>query len=220
MGVVLLQNAATAFVAGGTSLQVVLPKVVHTGAVIVVGVSVFTGAGASAVSSVTDGTNTYNAAVTGDAYSVSNANQVSLWYTFNVAGSITTITVNVGVASDITIVAQELYGTTVTDPLSGTNKANGSSTTPSVSVNSSAEKFMMVGVFNHDGTDRSLTPGSGYSTARENEGGSANMPIMLENQAFTTSGAKTVDGVIGTGAVAWSIVGAAFKAAPRMIFGV
>lgn len=219
MGVVLLKNVGTAFVAGGTSVQVVLPKVVHTGACIVVGISIFTAAGAASVTSVTDGTNTYGAAVTGDPYSISNAVRAALWYTFNVAGSITTITVNVGTASDITIVAQELYGTTVTDPLDGTNKVNGSSTTPSVVVTTVAAKTMMVGVYNHDGTDRSLTPGAGYTTARENEGGTSNMPIMMEDQAFTTAGAKTVDGVIGTGAVGWSIVGAAFKAAPRMIFG-
>ena len=196
---------------GVTSGAATFGSNVTAGSLIVVCVALFR-AGGSNVSSITDSlSNTYAQDVT-QTYLGTDCRQ-STWRAFNSGAGANTVTVNLSACSDLTFTISEFGGALTTDPNDASNQATGTSQTPSVSVTAVDSNVMMVGSFAHAGTNRTLTSGTGYSLLAESEGGTTAMPIHSMFQEFVSSGAKTVDGSIGTGSVEWAICGTAYKPA-------
>lgn len=126
-------------------------------------------------------------------------------------GSAWTVTVSTTNAGDITFTQSEFSGADAT-PNDANNGATGTSTAPTCSVVTNTANDLLIGAFNHIGSDRALTSGSGFTLLVENEGGSSNAPIHVEYQVATVANTYTVDGTI-TGSIAWAIVGGSFKEA-------
>ena len=196
---------------GVTSGAATFGSNVSSGSLIVVCVSLFA-AGGSNVSSITDTLgNTY---AQDDTVTFSLATcRTSIWRAFNSGAGANTVTVNLNATSDLTFTISEFSGALTTDPNDASNNATGVDQSPTVSVTAVDANVMMVGSFSHDNTDRTMTSGSGYALLAENEGGTLNMPIHSEFQEFTSAGAKTVNGTVGTGSVGWGICGCAYKPA-------
>lgn len=139
---------------------------------------------------------------------------VAIYYKEN-AGALTAqpVTVALAAAADVSFTVSEITGAATASSADGYNTATGTSTTPSVGITTTQAATILIGVFAHTGTNRTLTPGSGFTMLNENEGGSANMPVHSEYKIVAASGAQTINGTIGTGSVLWGIVGAGFKEA-------
>lgn len=182
-------------------------SVITAGRTLVVGMSIWDAAGTNTVTSVTDTLgNTYSQVAT----VTETTHKLYIFRAFNVLGGTNAVTVNLSGSSDLTFAATEIDTVPITNPNDASNSATGTSTTPSVSVTTVNSAPQVFGVFAHDGTNRTLTEGSGWTMLAENEGGSANMPLAWMYQAYASSGAKTVNGTIGTGVVNWAILGASF----------
>jgi len=215
MAIAPVQTAPIGILTTVTSCAVTFGANVTAGNLIVVCVSQYRVVGVPpSITSITDTQgNTYQA-VNELVWGEFAGAQLVIWRAFNINGGANVVTVTcAGTNDDITVVATELSGALTTDPNDGSNQNFGSDQTPTLSLTTVDSNPFIVGAFAHDGSTRSLTSGSGYAVLAENEAGSTSMPIHAEYRAFTSSGAKTVDGAIGTGTVGWAIVAASFKAA-------
>src|SRR5262249_39022826 len=72
---------------------------------------------------------------------------------------------------------------------------------------------VLLGCMCHDGTNRAITEGAGFTLLQEHEGGSANMPIGTEYWVVSSAGTDAATWTIGTGAVNSLARIATFKAA-------
>jgi hypothetical protein len=187
---------------------------VTAGNMIVVVISLYRSSGGSpSVTSITDTLGNTYAPVIEDIMVVDALAYAGIWRAFNILGGANTVTVNVAGTNDLTFTITEASGALTTDPNDASNSAEGNSQAPSVSLTTVDGDPGVFGGFIYLGTTRSMTAGSGYATLAEDENGSSNMPLHSEFQAFASSGAKTVDGALGTAVADWLMVAASFKAA-------
>ena len=182
---------------------------VTAGNLIVVAVSHYIG-DANHTISVTDSlSNTYQTDISGVG---AGSYHVRLFYAMNIAGGANTVTVEVPDSSDLWFTITEISGAATTSALDISGTASGGTATPTVSITTTVADTILFGIFNHEGSDRTLTPGAGFTQIEEQEGGSTVMPGLSEYQIVTSSGSKTVNGTLGSAAT-WNICAAAFKAA-------
>lgn len=89
------------------------------------------------------------------------------------------------------------------DSAADAQATSASTTTPSVTSGTMAQADnVVIGILSHLGSDRTITPGSGYTTIQESETGTNSMPISVEYVVVASTTAKAADWTIGTGAVA------------------
>ena len=205
-----LVQSKKVIVNGQASTTLTFDATPTAGSLIVVAFGVY---GSASPAIVTD--NKGNGNYTQACFAQTGADQESVWlfYKENVISSAGfTITVDPnGASSDITLVIMEFGGMAIASPLDvALSTGAGSSTTPtSNNITTTANSEILIGVLIHAGTNRVLTPGAGWTQVQENEGGSSNMPILVE---YRTANIGTYAATFAmTGAVTYRAVVAAFK---------
>jgi hypothetical protein len=205
-----LVQSKTGFATGADSYSLSFDSTPTAGNLIVCGVGAYNGV-TTCTASDNQG-NTWAQAV--QRLSGGTGERSSLHYAVATTSSGTfTVTVNPsGASSDITIVIAEFSGNASSSVLGNTNNGGGTSTSPSSgSVSTTESGELVVGNVSHAGSDRTITEGGGWTLIREDEGGSAHMPISMIYQIVPSASSVTATWTLGTGAVEWMAVAAAFK---------
>lgn len=144
---------------------------------------------------------------------VNSTNRVRVYYAYNITGNgsnVVTATLSSGTSQHFNCSVRQFSGVqTSSDPIDGTNGANGSSTTASTgTIDISASQAVIVAFTEADG--QNISAGSGYTATVFNGGSGDGNYFADEYKIVTADEAATF--TVGSGG--WAIAGAAFKATP------
>jgi len=151
----------------------------------------------------------------GAAQAIGTQTRQQSFYEQNTASGACTVTFapSSGTA-DLSLVVSEFGGMVTTGALDQFASGSGNSTSASsgtTGTRAQADEVLM-GCMTHDGTNRTLTEGGGFSLLQEHEGGSADMPIGTSYLIASSAGTDAATWTIGTGSVNWLARVATFKA--------
>ena len=169
---------------------------------------------------VSDDVNTGNYAQSATISAATNS-QLFIHHKANTLLGTTTVTVNpVGASAAIDFTVLEVSGASLTLPEDKTgtssstfDKAVGATSTMTLAALAQADE-LVVGAFSHTGDSPTLTSGSGFTLAGENENNITGQCYHAEYKIVASTTGPTVDGAIGAvgiGTATWIIAAASFK---------
>lgn len=211
MAIALVQSAEK-IVTGTSSTTLAFPSDVAAGNLLAVCVSAFHSFGVT-ISTPSDTRSSSYAAMAAQ-QNPDFASGVRNYYALAPSSGACTVTVEINASGDYTCAIAEFSGVAAVSPLDTGTGGTGTGTAASAgNVTPSEDNCLIVAAMTHNGADRTLTEGAGWSLIQENEGGSSNMPLSAIYKVQTTATTEDADWTIGTGSVNWAATCGVFKAA-------